>query len=120
MRYFFANSLILNQIRLFCLFLPFSLFQQIRLLDFSALKKFLCSEMNKLYELCCLEAESPLCHFLSFRTRDNPIFCRPAKNEEVEKGWFCFERKDDATFIGRPHDQLLYVGFDSAVTHSLR
>ena len=37
MRYFFAKSLIENQIRLFRLFPPFSLFQRIRLLDFPAL-----------------------------------------------------------------------------------
>ena len=37
MRYFFAKSLIVNQIGLFRLFPPFSLFQRIRLLDFSAL-----------------------------------------------------------------------------------
>ena len=37
MRYFFAKSLIVNQIRLFRLFPPFSIFQQIRLLEFPAL-----------------------------------------------------------------------------------
>ena len=37
MRYCFAKSLIVNQIRLFRLFPPFSLFQRIRLKDFPAL-----------------------------------------------------------------------------------
>ena len=45
MRYFFAKSLIVNQIRLFRLFPPFSLFQQIRLLDFPALVSILSTNL---------------------------------------------------------------------------
>ena len=45
MRYFFAKSLIVNQIRLFRLFPPFSLFERIRLLDFPALIQIHCKEI---------------------------------------------------------------------------
>ena len=60
MRYFFAKSLIVIQIRLFRLFPPFSLFQRIRLLDFSALVKMQESEVARMLALLEEEAATAL------------------------------------------------------------